>query len=240
MANVKAGEGQLLKAELSVSSPRYNYKEVLTSGILKENPIFKLLLSLCPALGVTAVLVNSIGLGFIVLISLTITNTAIAMIGRFVPDEIRIPVYITIIAAVITIMEMTVQAFMPDLFAALGVFLSLVVVNCIILGRAEAFAAKNTVPASICDAIGNGLGIIIALSTIAFFRELFGRGIIDIGIFELRIFPQEYAISIFVQPMGSFLALGLIIGVMTTITIAKNNQKQAKLKAQRAAAAAKA
>ncbi|MCL1997068.1 MAG: electron transport complex subunit RsxE [Defluviitaleaceae bacterium] len=214
---------------------KYNYKEVLTAGIFKENPIFKLLLSLCPALGVTAVLVNSVGLGVIILVSLIMTNTIIAIVGKFVPDEIRIPAYITIIAGVITIMEMMVHAFMPDLFAALGVFLSLVVVNCIIMGRAEAFAAKNTVLASIYDAIGNGLGIIFALAVIAFFREFFGRGFVDFGFFRLNVFPQEYAIGFLVQPMGAFLMLGIIVGIMSTIAVGKNNQKKAALKSQKTA-----
>lgn len=214
---------------------KYKYKSIVTDGIFKENPVFTLMLSLCSALGVTSSLVNSVGLGFIVLSVLILTNSIISLIAKFVPDEIRIPVYITVIASAVTIIEMVVHAFLPDLFAALGVFMALVAVNCIILGRAEAFASKNPIVPSIADAIGNGIGIIIALFTMGLTRELVGTGALSLGAFELRAFPQQYAISLFVQPMGAFLMLGILVGLITTYRMVKNDTKKAAIVAAAAA-----
>lgn len=225
---------------ITAPKPKYNYKEIITVGIFKDNPIFVMLLSMCSALGVTSSIVNSAGLGVIILLSLMMTNVVISIVGTFVPDEIRIPVYITIIAAVITLFEMLVQAFLPALFSALGIFLALVVVNCIVLGRAEAFASKNSPLASFCDAIGYGTGVLMALLVISIVRTFLGTGTLDFGFFAFSFFPQEFALSIFVQPMGSFLALGMLIGLITTIKITRNNQKALAAKAKAKVVPAKA
>ncbi|MCL1936436.1 MAG: electron transport complex subunit RsxE [Defluviitaleaceae bacterium] len=232
-SNVKA---EALAPE-AVSKQKYNYKEIISVGMFKENPVFTLLLSLCSALGVTSSTFNSIAFGFMVLVCLIITNTAISLIGKYTPSEIRIPVYITVIAAVVTIIEMLIQAFFPDLFAALGLFIALIVVNCIILGRAESFAGKNPVLPSIADAIGSGTGILIALSTIAVVRELIGTGGINLQFFSLRLFPQQFGIGFFVQPMGSFIVLGMIVGIITSTRLAKARIEKTKPKAPVAAKA---
>ncbi|MCL1995364.1 MAG: electron transport complex subunit RsxE [Defluviitaleaceae bacterium] len=214
---------------VNVPTTKYNYKALLTDGILKENPVFKYMLALCPALAITSNTFNSFGLGIITLIVLVTTNTAISIIGRFVPNEIRIPIYITVIAVAVTIMEMLTHAFMPALFSALGLFIALVVSNCLVLGRAEAFASKNSVVASFCDGLGNGLGFLFAMIVLGFFRELLGTGAIDFdGIFGFRLFPQEYAIPLFIQPMGAFATLGVIVGITASVSILKNHKKTQK------------
>lgn len=237
-------ESNVAKAEaLAPAKPKvqYDYKEIVTAGIFKENPVFTLFLSMCSALGVTGNAFNSVGLGIIVLLCLIITNGCISLIGKYTPDEIRIPVYITVIASVVTMLEMLTQAFVPGLFSALGVFISLVVVNCIILGRAEAFAGKNPLIPSIMDGIGNGLGIIVALGTMGFVRELLGTGALNSFIanlapysgIELRLFPQHFALPILTQPMGAFITLGTIVGIITTV-----RQTKARVNAQKAKATA--
>jgi len=206
---------------------KVDLKNVLTTGIFKENPVFKMLLALCPVLGVTASLTNGVGMGVIVIFSLAISNALIAMVARFTPDEVRIPVFITLIATLITAVEMTIQAFMPALFAALGIFLPLVVTNCIMLGRAESFAAKNKILPSILDGIGFGTGFALAVTLLAFIRELLGTGGIDFfGLFQFQLFPQQFAISLFVQPLGAFIALAFIIGIMTSMALSKEDQKK--------------
>ena len=239
-------ESKIANAEaLAPVKPRYNYKEIVTTGIFKENPVFTLFLSMCSALGVTSNAFNSIGLGIIVLITLILTNACISLIGKYTPDEVRIPVYITVIAAVVTVMEMLVQAFMPALFSALGVFISLVVVNCIILGRAEAYAGKNPILPSIADGLGNGLGIIVALGTMGVVRELIGTGALNslvtnlapYATFQLRLFPQQFALPIFNMPMGAFVTLGVIVGIITTHRNAKARINAAKAKAASTATA---
>ena len=231
---------------LAPASPKvkYNYKEIFTSGIFKENPVFTLFLSMCSALGVTNSAFNSIGLGIIVFLTLILTNGVISLIGKYTPDEIRIPVYITVIASVVTMMEMLVQAFMPALFSALGVFISLVVVNCIILGRAEAYAGKNPLIPSMIDGAGNGLGIVVALGTMGIVREILATGglnslitgFVAEPVFELRLFPAQFALPIFAQPMGAFMTLGMIVGIITTRRNAKARMNAQKAKAAPVAA----
>jgi len=221
----KAPEGTV--AEPKAKKERVDYKDILTRGIIKENPVFKMLIALCPVLGVTSSIVNGVGMGVIVIFALAISNATIALVAKFTPDEVRIPVFITVIATLITSVEMAVQAFMPGLFAALGIFLPLVVTNCIILGRAEAFAAKNKVIPSILDGIGFGTGFALAVTFLAFIRELIGTGGIDFfGFFQFQLFPQRFAISLFVQPLGAFIALAFIIGIMTTMALTKEDQQK--------------
>jgi electron transport complex protein RnfE len=152
----------------------------LTKGFIKENPVFVLALGLCPALGVTSKVVNALGMGAGVIFVLLGSNIFVSVLKNFIPEKVRIPAYIVIIASFVTIVEMVMEAFIPALFESLGVFVPLIVVNCVILGRAEAFANKNTVGASVLDAIGMGLGFTLALIIIAFIREVLGSGTISL------------------------------------------------------------
>lgn len=162
-------------------------REVLTRGIFKENPVFVIMLGLCPTLGVTTQVINGIGMGLGVIFVLVFSNIFIALLKNFIPNSIRIPAYIVIIAAFVTIVEMVMHAFVPSVYNALGIFLPLIVVNCIILGRAEAFASKNSVLDSFLDGIGMGVGFTLSLTLIAFIREVFGAGtitLIPVGSFD--------------------------------------------------------
>jgi electron transport complex protein RnfE len=214
---------------------RLTPKQNLIKGIIKENPTFVLVLGMCPTLGVTTSVSNAIGMGLSVLFVLMITNAAIALIRKIVPAEIRIPVYITVIALVVTLIEWFLNAYIPSLYSALGIYLPLIVVNCIVLGRAEAYASDNTVFDSIFDGMGMGLGFTLGLTTLAFFRELLGTG----GVAFLTLFDASKAASFFVQPAGGFLMLGLIIGIINTVRIRNEKIKKAELDAKIAAALAK-
>ena len=152
----------------------------LTRGFIKENPVFVLALGLCPALGVTSKVVNALGMGAGVIFVLLGSNIFVSVLKNFIPEKVRIPAYIVIIASFVTIVEMVMEAYIPALFESLGVFVPLIVVNCVILGRAEAFANKNSLGASILDAIGMGLGFTFALIIIAFIREVLGAGTISL------------------------------------------------------------
>lgn len=185
-------------------------KEILKRGLLTENPLFVLLLGMCPSLGVTSSLKNAIGMGLSVVFVLLFSNSVISSIRKIVPDEIRIPVFIVIISTGVTILEMLLQAYAPTLAASLGIFIPLIVVNCIILGRAESFASKNKVSDSIFDALGMGLGFTLGLSVLATVREFLGGG----SLLGVQILPESINIPIFIYPTGGFLALGLIIGLI--------------------------
>ncbi len=154
-----------------------------TKGIFKENPIFIIVLGLCPALGVSSKLINAIGMGAGVIFVLLGSNIFVSLLKNFIPDKVRIPAYVVIIASFVTLVEMVMQAYLPSLFESLGVFVPLIVVNCLILGRAEAFANKNTVLDSIYDALGMGIGFTLSLMLIALFREVLGAGSITIMAF---------------------------------------------------------
>lgn len=216
---------------------RLTPKQNLIKGIIKENPTFVLVLGMCPTLGTTTSLANGLGMGVSVLFVLTITNALIALIRKIVPAEIRIPVYITVIALVVTLIEWAVEALAPSLYSSLGIYLPLIVVNCIILGRAEAYASDNTVKDSIFDGLGMGLGFTLGLSTLGFFRELLGTGSVELLGFTL--FDRSIAASFFVDAPGAFLMLGLIIGVINTVRIKKEREKKAIMDAKIAAALAK-
>lgn len=183
----------------------------LTKGILRENPIFVMLLGMCPTLGVSTSAANGLGMGLATLFTLILSNTAISFVKRMIPNTVRIPCYIVIIASFVTIIEMLMQAWLPLLYASLGIYIPLIVVNCIILGRAEAFASKNTVWQSFLDAVGMGIGFTWALTLLGAVREMLGNG----SLFGWQ-FVSENAdtILLFIMPPGAFLALsGIIIAV---------------------------
>lgn len=211
-----------------------DYRKIFSAGIVKENPVFILFLGMCPALGVTSSLENSIGMGAGVIFVLLISNIVISIIRKLVPDEIRIPVYIVIIASVVTILEMIMKAYLPSIYESLGIFIPLIVVNCVILGRAEAFASKNSIVPSIVDALGMGIGFTIGLVSLGFFRELLGTGGLNTFGLSIQLFPAQYSISIFTQPAGAFITLGLIVGVIGAFQIRKQERDLAEKRAQAA------
>ena len=217
-----------------MSEEQPSLSSVLTSGIFKENPVFVMFLGMCPVLGVTTSLENAIGMGAGVLGVLFMSNLIISIIRKAVPDQVRIPVYIVIIASLTTVLIMILQAFVNDLYNSLGVFLPLIAVNCIVLGRAEAFASKNNPGRSMFDAIGVGIGFLLALCFIGGVRELLGTG----GLMGLQIFPSNFAIPLFTSPPGSFLTVGFLVGIV--FSIQASNQKKRDLAAKELAAQKKA
>ena len=217
-----------IKKEKKIVDPDH-ISNIFKQGIFKENALFIQLLGFCPALAITNSFESALGMALLVVVILTITNIIISAIRKFVPDEIRIPTYIVIIATVVTVFEMLVQAFIPELYSTLGVFMALIAVNCIILGRAEAFASKNSVLKSIFDGLGSGIGFGGALVLIGIIRELFGTGTIAIGkiftfIPEFRIIPwaegsqvPNYFIGILTGAPGAFIVIGLLLALFVFI-----------------------
>ena len=189
-----------------------NFK-VLLNGIIKENPTFVLLLGMCPTLGTTSSAINGMSMGLATMAVLVFSNLIISLIKNLIPDMVRIPCFIVVIASLVTILQMVMQAYLPDLYATLGLFIPLIVVNCIILGRAEAFAAKNGPIASIFDGIGMGLGFTLGLTLLGATRELLGTG----RIFSLPIFTEEYGALVFVLAPGAFIALGYLIAIINKL-----------------------
>jgi Na+-translocating ferredoxin:NAD+ oxidoreductase subunit E len=188
-----------------------------TAGFIRENPVFALYLGICSTLAITQNLNNALGMGVSVIFVLVCSNVMIAAIRKIIPDEIRIPVFIVIIATFVTIVEMLINAFAPSLASSLGTFIALIVVNCIILGRAEAFAYTNTVLSSLLDGIGMGLGYTASLVLMSGIRELIATGgwtitnpFTEEVVAQLMIIPQEFTISMFSQPVGAFLTFGLL------------------------------
>ena len=190
----------------------------LTKGILKENPVLVLVLGTCPTLATSTSVVNSIGMGIAATIVLICSNAIISLLRKVIPDSVRIPCYIVVIAGFVSVVQMLVQAFVPDLYDALGVYLPLIVVNCIILGRAEMFASKNGVFASILDGVGMGLGFTLALLLMATVREVFGAGTFA-GITIPVI--SEFTIPILTQAPGGFFVFGLMMALVIKITHGK-------------------
>lgn len=189
-----------------------NFK-ILLNGIIKENPTFVLLLGMCPTLGTTSSALNGMSMGLATMAVLIVSNFAISSVKNLVPDMVRIPVYVVIIATIVTVLQMLMQAYVPALYATLGLYIPLIVVNCIILGRAEAFAAKNGPVPSIFDGIGIGLGFTIALTLLGGVRELLGNG----QIFGYSLFPNSYGMLIFVLAPGAFIALGYLIAIVNRL-----------------------
>ncbi|WP_312699540.1 electron transport complex subunit E [Sedimentibacter sp.] len=185
------------------------------NGLLKENPIFVQLLGMCSALAITTSAFNGIGMGVAVTAVLVGSNVVISLLRKVIPDEVRIPAFIIIIATFVTIIDLLMHAYTFELYKALGVFIPLIVVNCIILGRAESFASKNGVVASIFDGIGMGVGYTFAITVLSIIRELIGNG----TIFGAQIMGEWYEpVIIMVQPPGAFIALGLLIGLVNFLT----------------------
>jgi electron transport complex protein RnfE len=215
-------------------SKRLTPKQNIIKGMFKENPTFVLVLGMCPTLGTTTSLETALGMGLSVLFVLLLTNTIISSIRKIVPSDIRIPVYIVVIALVVTLIEWILNAYFNDLYNSLGIFLPLIVVNCIILGRAEAFASDNTIFDSFFDGAGMGLGFTLGLSTLGFTRELLGTG--QVQLLGIKLFEQNVAASFLVQPAGAFLTLGLIIGIINTVRLDREKKKKAEMDLKIAAA----
>lgn len=190
-----------------------------TKGIFKENPIFVVLLGLCPALGVSTKVANALGMGAGTLFVLVGSNIFVSLLKGFIPEKVRIPAYIVIIASFVTIVEMTMQAYLPDLYNSLGVFVPLIVVNCVILGRAEAFASKNSLLPSVLDALGMGIGFTLGLTAIAFVREVLGNG--TITLFPMGVFDGVIRIPLIYQSPARIMTLAagalLVIGYLKAL-----------------------
>lgn len=183
-----------------------NFK-VLVNGIIKENPTFVLLLGMCPTLGTTSSALNGMSMGIATMCVLIVSNFIISLIKKLIPDAVRIPAYIVVIASLVTVLQMVIKAYAPEIDKSLGLFIPLIVVNCIILGRAESFAAKNGPVASIFDGIGIGLGFTLGLTALGAVRELLGTG----AIFGVNLWGEQYGMLMFVLAPGAFLALGYLI-----------------------------
>jgi len=191
-----------------------------SKGIIAENPVLKMLLGLCPVLAVTTTAINGLGMGAATMFVLLGSNIVISLLSRFIPSNVRIPCYIVVIATFVTIVDLLIKAFSPELNAALGIFIPLIVVNCIILGRAEAFASKNGLLYSVLDALGMGLGFTLALLILSSVREILGNG----TIFGISVMGDIPPILAFVFPPGAFITLG----VMVAIVVALENRKKAE------------
>lgn len=189
-----------------------NFK-VLMNGIIKENPTFVLLLGMCPTLGTTSSAINGMGMGLATMFVLICSNVVISAIKNLVPDMVRIPVFVVVIASFVTVLQMVMQAYVPELYATLGLFIPLIVVNCILLGRAEAFACKNGPVPSFFDGLGIGLGFTIALTLLGSVREFLGTG----KVFGLAIIPEDYGMLVFVLAPGAFIALGYLIAIVNRL-----------------------
>ena len=186
-----------------------SYLKLIKNGIINENPTFVLLLGMCPTLATTTSTENGMGMGVATAFVLICSNSLISLVKNLIPDQVRIPAYVVIIASLVTILQMFMQAYLPDLYKSLGIFIPLITVNCIILGRAESFASKNKVLPSAFDGIGIGLGFTVALTLLGALRELLGSG----KIFGLTIFPENYGALIFVLAPGAFIVLGYLIAL---------------------------
>ena len=190
-----------------------NNMKILTNGLVKENPIFVLLLGMCPTLATTTSAINGLSMGLATMFVLICSNIVISCIKSITPDKVRIPVFIVVIASFVTILQLCIKAYLPAIDEALGLFIPLIVVNCIILGRAEAFACKNNPVASMFDGIGIGLGFTFALTLLGMVRELFGAG----SLFGFVLLPEVCNILVFVLPPGAFITLGYIIAIVNKL-----------------------
>ena len=199
------------------------YMERIYNGIIKENPALILMLGMCPTLAVTTSAINGIGMGLSTLAVLVFSNLIISMMRNVIPDQVRLPAYIVIVASLVTVVDLLMQAYTPGIYSALGIYIPLIVVNCIILGRAEAYANKVTPALAAMDGIGMGLGFTIALTIIGLLRELLGAG----SAFGVQVLPDSVQpIAIFVKAPGAFLIIAIIIAVMNAAQIGtKANEK---------------
>lgn len=190
-----------------------NWK-TFTKGLIKENPILVLLLGCCPTLATTTSAINGMSMGLATTFVLIMSNLVISLLKNFIPDKVRIPCFIVVIASFVTVVQLIMQAYVPDIYETLGLFIPLIVVNCIVLGRAEAFASKNPVWSSILDGAGMGLGFTFALTILGSIREILGSG----SIFNFRFLPEDaQTILIFVLAPGAFIALGYLIAIVNRL-----------------------
>lgn len=199
--------------------------ERLKSGIVTENPTFVQMLGMCPTMAVTTSAINGLGMGLTTTVILILSNMMIAALRKVIPDKVRIPAYIVIVASFVTIIQFLLEGFVPSLYASLGIYIPLIVVNCIILGRAESFASKNTVWLSMFDGIGMGLGFTIGLTSIGIFREIFGNG----TIFGMHIMPGSYEpLTILILAPGAFFVLAFLIAIQNKVRLkkAKNHESE--------------
>lgn len=208
--------------------------KIVSNGIFEQNPTFKLVLGMCPTLAITTSAFNGLGMGIAATLVLICSNALVSLLRKVIPDKVRIPAYVLIIATLVTLLEMVLKKFVPTLYSALGIYLPLIVVNCIILARAEAFASSNKVGDSILDGLGMGLGFTLALTLIGFIRELLGNGTIFAGTLGSLSFglslgaAQKYSLKFFVLPAGGFMTLGLLMAAVNAITDSKAKKKQAQ------------
>ena len=190
-----------------------NAMKTLTNGILKENPTFVLVLGMCPTLATTTSAINGMSMGLATMFVLICSNIVISLLKNLIPDKVRIPAFIVVIATFVTLVQLLMQAYLPAIYDVLGLFIPLIVVNCIVLGRAEAFAAKNSVGLSALDGIGMGLGFTLALTLLGAIRELFGTG----ACFGVHLFPDNYGALVFVLAPGAFIALAYLMVIINKL-----------------------
>lgn len=209
--------------------------ENFKKGFIKENPEFVLYLGLCPTLAISTTLNNALGMGLAVVVVLTMANVMVSLLRKVTPSDVRIPVYIVIIATLVTIVQMLMQAFTTDLYVALGVFIPLIVVNCIILGRAEAYASKNGVLDSMIDGVGMGLAFTFSLTILATIRQLLATGGLSLVnpfnqavLFDFTLIPSQYTISLFSQPAGAFITFAVVAAIFEAFKIKKANKQNLK------------
>ena len=208
-----------------------NFKKQLRAGLLTENPVLAQLLGMCSTMAITTTLFNGLGMGVSVTLILICSNVVISLLRRVIPDKIRIAAYIVIIAGFVTMVDLLLKAFLPALSDSLGVFIPLIVVNCIILGRAEAFASKNTVLASAVDGLTQGIGYTAALVAMCVLRELLGSGTFGKGVFGadgIRVLDAQYPALIMILPVGGFLTLGCLIALAQWLNRRLNARKEDK------------
>ena len=190
-----------------------SYIDIVKNGIVKDNPTFVLMLGMCPTLATTTSALNGLSMGLATMAVLICTNAVISCMKDVTPDKVRIPVFIVVIAAFVTLLQMAIKAYLPDVDKSLGLFIPLIVVNCIILGRAEAFAAKQSPVASLFDGVGIGLGFTMALTLLGVVRELLGAG----SVFGLTLIPETYNVLLFILPPGAFITLGFLIAIVNKL-----------------------
>jgi electron transport complex protein RnfE len=204
---------------------------VFSNGLVRENPTFRLLLGMCPTIAVSLAVFNGLGMGLAATFVLIGSNLFVSLLRKATPNEIRIPIFVVVIATFVTVVDLVMNAYLPQLHAVLGVFVPLIVVNCIILARAEAFASKNGPGASLIDGLGMGFGFTIALVMLSAIREPLGTGVLfaapDLGFEGIRLFPREFAAAVVTQPVGGFISLGLLIGAVNVISD-RNKKRRAE------------
>lgn len=190
-----------------------NSLKLIYNGLIKENPTFVLLLGMCPTLATTTSAINGLSMGLATMFVLICSNVAISLIKNLTPDMVRIPVFVVVIASFVTVLQMCLAAYLPAVNASLGLYIPLIVVNCVILGRAEAFACKHGAFDSMMDGVGMGLGFTVALTLLGIMRELLGAG----SVFDIRLLPETTNMLLFILPPGAFITLGYLIAIVNRL-----------------------